>query len=152
MDKLLEEIKQTLETDRNFSKAVEILKNIDENTLREALIWLAIDTQNISYYFIVLQLIHDKETAPLHLTASRLLSVSLVSFEGAEIIALNHLRRAIELDSSDVNLKLELLSFFESPERLVSEEEAKNIIDNYYDSASKEIQDCMNNIKKRRNW
>jgi hypothetical protein len=44
---------------------------------------------------------------------------------------LNHLRRAIELDNDNVELKLELVSFFESPEKLVSEEEVKSIIKNW---------------------
>ena len=65
---------------------------------------------------------------------------------------MNHLRRAIELNNDDVELKLELVSFFESPERLVSEEEVKSIIKNYYSFASKDLQERIDNIVKRRNW
>lgn len=151
MGKLLEEIKQSLEIERDFNKTINILKPLDEEMLREALIWLAIDSQNMSYYFLILQLIQENETWKYHLTASRLLSVSLVSFEGAENIALNHLRRAIELNDDNVELKLELVSFFESPERLVSEE-VKSIIKNYYSFASKDLQERIDNIVKRRNW
>lgn len=68
-----------------------------------------------------MQLIQENETSSLHFIASRMLSVSLVSFEETENIALNHLRRATELDKNNIDLKLELLSFFESPERLISE-------------------------------
>ena len=149
---LLEDIKQSLENERDFNKTINILKPLDDEVLREALIWLAIDSQNMSYYFLILQLIQENETWTHHLTASRLLSVSLVSFEGAENIALNHLRRAIELDNDNVELKLELVSFFESPEKLVSEEEVKFIIKNYYRFASKDLQERIDNIVKRRNW
>lgn len=152
MGKLLEDIKQSLENERDFNKTINILKPLDDEVLREALIWLAIDSQNMSYYFLILQLIQENETWTHHLTASRLLSVSLVSFEGAENVALNHLRRAIELDNDNVELKLELVSFFESPEKLVSEEEVKFIIKNYYRFASKDLQERIDNIVKRRNW
>ena len=130
-----------------FNKTINILKPLDDEVLREALIWLAIDSQNMSYYFLILQLIQENETWTHHLTASRLLSVSLVSFEGAENIALNHLRRAIELDNDNVELKLELVSFFESPEKLVSEEEVKFIIKNYYRFASKDLQERIDSKK-----
>lgn len=152
MGELLDKIKQTLEDERDFSKTINLLKGIDDKQLCEGLIWLAIDSQNISYYFLILQLIQENETSSLHFIASRMLSVSLVSFEGAENIALNHLRRAIELDKNNIDLKLELLSFFESPERLISEEEAQKIIEEYYNFASKELQERINNIINRRNW
>jgi len=152
MGELLERIKQSLENERDFSKTVAIIKELDEDKLQEVLIWLSIDTQNISYYFLVLQLINENETAYLHFLASRILSVSLVSFEGAENIALNHLRRAIEIAPNNHKLKIELLSFFESPDRLVSEQEARDIINNYYTTAPKELQERMDNIKLRRNW
>lgn len=152
MGELLDKIKQTLEDERDFSKTINLLKGIDDKQLCEGLIWLAIDSQNISYYFLILQLIQENETSSLHFIASRMLSVSLVSFEGAENIALNHLRRAIELDKNNIDLKLELLSFFESPERLISEEEAQKIIEEYYNFASKELQERIDNIINRRNW
>jgi hypothetical protein len=62
MGKLLEDIKQSLENERDFNKTINILKPLDEEVLREALIWLAIDSQNMSYYFLILQLIQENET------------------------------------------------------------------------------------------
>lgn len=94
MGELLDKIKQTLEDERDFSKTINLLKGLDDKQLCEGLIWLATDSQNISYYFLILQLIQENETSSLQFIASRMLSVSLVSFE---YIAPNHLRRAIEL-------------------------------------------------------
>lgn len=94
MGELLDKIKQTLEDERDFSKTINLLKGLDDKQLCEGLIWLATDSQNISYYFLILQLIQENETSSLQFIASRMLSVSLVSFE---YIAPNHLRRVIEL-------------------------------------------------------
>lgn len=69
MGKLLEDIKQSLENERDFNKTINILKPLDDEVLREALIWLAIDSQNMSYYFLILQLIQENETWTHHLTA-----------------------------------------------------------------------------------
>lgn len=108
-----------------FIEARKIAKKIDLTTLGSELLNLAYDTENVAFYFFLLDWLFDEESAELQQITSTLLSSGLAWLAGSYKLSMNHLKRAIQLDPDKVEYKLSMLSFYEIPERLLSLAEAK---------------------------
>lgn len=122
-----------------FIEARKIAKKIDLTTLGSELLNLAYDTENVAFYFFLLDWLFDEESAELQQITSTLLSSGLAWLAGSYKLSMNHLKRAIQLDPDKVEYKLSMLSFYEIPERLLSLAEAKKfaaqILEVYPDNA-----------------
>lgn len=108
-----------------FIEARKIAKKSDLTTLGSELLNLAYDTENVAFYFFLLDWLFDEESAELQQITSTLLSSGLAWLAGSYKLSMNHLKRAIQLDPDKVEYKLSMLSFYEIPERLLSLAEAK---------------------------
>lgn len=111
--------------DGKFDEAGKILTSFDAEYVREVLIELCYETENIIVYSFVCNILCIKETSELHYIASELLSMPLCHVTGAYNSALFHARRAIELDPNDISYKEYILLFYNLPEKLITECEAK---------------------------
>ncbi|HDK7166230.1 TPA: hypothetical protein PTV44_000033 [Clostridium botulinum] len=111
--------------DGKFDEAQKILNFFDAEYVRELLIELCYETENIIVYSFVCNMLCKKETRELHYIASELLSMPLCHVTGAYNSALFHARRAIELDPNDISYKEYILLFYNLPEKLITESEAK---------------------------
>ncbi|WP_058487092.1 hypothetical protein [Defluviitalea phaphyphila] len=121
-----EKIKKLI-LDGNFDEAQKIAKSFDIGYIRELLIDLCYETENIIVYSFVYNMLCKEESSELHYIASELLSMPLCHVTGAYNSALFHARRAIELDPNNISYKEYILLFYNLPERLISEYEAKKI-------------------------
>lgn len=119
----MDKLKQQIFTGK-FAQALKFIQTLNVNEQERILTKLAFDTTSISIYTLVVALLLETETAQRHAVAEKILSLPLDFIEGAAIAALYHIRRAIELDPDDMELKQVLLTFHESPNRLVIKKEA----------------------------
>ena len=119
-----EKIKKLI-LDGNFDEVQKIAKSFDIEYIRELLIDLCYETENIIAYSFVYNMLCKEESSALHYIASELLSMPLCHVTGAYKSALFHARRAIELDPNNISYKEYILLFYNLPERLISEYEAK---------------------------
>ena len=113
----------------DFGKARLLLSQCEKDSLETVLFEIGCDEENICAYAFVSCLIQCNENVEYHCLASELLNIAFPHLKGAYQTSLYHLRRAIELDPSDLSLVEGLLFFYELPEKLISEEEARNIVD-----------------------
>lgn len=111
--------------DGNFDEAQKNIKSFDIELIRELLIELCYETENIIVYSFLYNMLCKNESAAVHYIASELLSMPLCHVEGAYNSALFHGRRAIELDPHNISYKEYILLFYNLPEQLISEYEAK---------------------------
>jgi len=125
---LKEKIKKLLE-DNDFDQLEYLLNNTDLEVWDNVLIDLTFDDKTLISYSLICMMLVRRESPKLHSLASALLSHSLCHIQGAYASALYHIRKAIELDSHDIGLKEALLFFHEIPDKLVSDSEAKKLID-----------------------
>ena len=124
MDKKLKTLVAQLILEENVTKALAAIKELNENELEQMLTQLAFETQSLAVYGLIIGLLLESETAQKHAIAEKILSLPLNFIEGANCSALYHLRRAIELDSDDIEFKQVLLSFHKYPDQLVGKAEA----------------------------
>lgn len=110
-----------------FTKARELLKNMNIDEIRDALLELSYDTGSIAPYSFICSILCDEESADFHYLASALLSISLNHLVGAYNAGLYHARRAVELAPEDASFKEYLLFFHNIPEELITKEEAIEI-------------------------
>jgi hypothetical protein len=82
---------------------------------------------SIALYTFICFLLLDNESAKLHHCASAMLSMALVSFEGAYSAGLLHARRALKLEPNNIKHKEWLLFFYGIPDKIMSNEEAFSI-------------------------
>lgn len=112
-----------------FTNIVDIESELSFEELESSLLELAFDSQSISVYAYILYLIRIKESGDLHYLAYMVLFHSLNFLEGAYYTALYHAKTAVLLSPERIIYKENLLLFYELPEKLLSEEEAKIVID-----------------------
>ncbi|MEN2777190.1 hypothetical protein [Acetivibrio clariflavus] len=111
-----------------FLKAKSIMECITKEQLEKALFEIGCDEGSICAYSFICFLLLENESVEYHCMASELLSIAFPHIYGGYQSALYHIRRAIELDPNDKELKRELLLFNDIPEKLVSDEEARQIL------------------------
>lgn len=118
----------------DFNNAEKMLLNKGVKFLRELLVELGYESENMIVYSFICSIICKNENAELHNIASRLLSLPLRNIPGAYNSALYHARKAVELDPSNILYKENLLLFYAIPDGLISEAEANCIAQEVFDA------------------
>jgi hypothetical protein len=108
-----------------FDEIKGLLNMSDTDRLEGMLMALAYeDTGNITPYFFINNLILEDESAELHAIASALMSGPFCWMKGAYRLGMEHMKKAIELDTENPSYKQGILLFNIIPERLLSDNEA----------------------------
>jgi hypothetical protein len=110
-----------------FGKVKEVLARCEKDLLEKVLFEIGCDEESICAYAFVSCLIQYDEKVETHCLASELLNIAFPHLKGAYQTSLYHLRRAVELDPNDLSLIEGLLFFNSIPEKLISDEEARDI-------------------------
>lgn len=112
-----------------FIKAKSIISNVKQDEIETILFEIGCDEENICAYSFICFLMMKDENVEYHCMASSLLNIAFPYLVGAYETSLHHIRRAIELDPKNMELKRTLLFFNDIPEKLVSDEEVSIILD-----------------------
>jgi len=92
------------------------------------IIILGFETGSIALYTFICFVLTENESSQMHQLAAVLISQALSHIEGAYSAGLFHARRAVELAlDTDISYKEYLLLFYDIPEQLFSDSEAKTI-------------------------
>ncbi len=121
----MEEFKRNLFQGK-YEVIEELCKSMDKDSLRDMIMTIAYDTENISVYSFVQYMINKTQKENWIELAIDIMLNPLCFMEGAYSIALFHARELILLEKSIKNLE-RILFFYNIPEKLVDEEEAKYI-------------------------
>lgn len=108
----------------NFDKASKLLINADQLTIAQAIQALGFNKPGILAYVFVTYLISKEEKAIYHYAASLLMSNAFNHYPEGYLAAYYHAKRAVEIDSSNIDFKESLLYFRVIPEKLLGKEEA----------------------------
>jgi hypothetical protein len=127
--KIEDKLKKLILTGK-FLETKYFLNKISKDIFEKIIFEIGCDEDSICAYSFICFLIKNHETIELNCLASRLLNIAFPHLEGSCQTSLYHMKRAIELDSSDISLKESLLYFNAIPEKLISDEEAKDIANN----------------------
>lgn len=119
-------IKKLIESGE-FLKAKALLDNLDYKELRNLLLDIGYDDENLCSYSFICYLLILKETVLYHCLASEILNNAFPHLIGGYESSLYHIRRALELSPDNIELKENLLFFHEIPGQLISDEEAKKL-------------------------
>ena len=111
----------------DFRKAKSMMNSVTKEQLQTIIFEIGCDEESICAYSFISFLILEQENVEYHCMASELLNIAFPHVIGAYQTSLYHIRRAIELNPSDKDLKETLLFFNDIPEKLVSDEEAQKI-------------------------
>ncbi len=112
-----------------FLETKQLVKNIDKKILKRILFEIGYDEENICAYSFVCFLIKENETVEYHTLAFELLQHAFCHLEGGYQSSLYHWRQVVEMCPDDMEKKEHLLWFYELPGKFLSDEEAKNIVD-----------------------
>lgn len=113
----------------DFRGAAELIASLKERELSELINHSSVELESLSIYVFVVYLITQKETAELHSLASTLLATDYCHIEGAYYLAFEHGKRALELAPGHLDLLVWMLFFYEVPDKLLTKEDAKKIVD-----------------------
>ncbi|MEF2245385.1 hypothetical protein V1L65_10555 [Paenibacillus sp. IITD108] len=111
-------------TQGRYSAASKLINNYDPIELESLVLEISYEMSNIVVYSFICKLIAEKESVDLHSLAATVMINPLSFIEGAYETSLYHVRRAIELDSSDVSLKEMIILLHLIPDEVVSKDEA----------------------------
>lgn len=110
----------------NYEDIANICRDMDTDNIRDILITIAYDSENISVYSFVLYMIKKTENAIWIELAVDIMMNPLCFIEGAYSVALFHSRELLFMKRSIRNLE-RILFFYNIPEKLVDKEEAQLI-------------------------
>lgn len=127
MDEIMENKIKNLIMAGKFQDAKNELSTINEKTLEGILLNIGYDESNICAYAFVCFLLQRDETVNYHTLASTLMENAFCHLEGAYQVAFYHTCRAIDLCPDDIDLHETLLFFNDIPEKVITDEEAKEI-------------------------
>ena len=113
----------------SFLEAKKLIHDMGVKQLKDTLVTIGYDNENICAYSFVCFLIFAEEKAEYHALAGEVLVQFFPYLTGAYETALYHTRRAIELDPNDIDNYGMLLFFHALPliKPLISQEEARSI-------------------------
>lgn len=109
-----------------YKEAEETCKTMDANSIRNMILDIAFETENICIYsFIQYMITKTRKTSWIELAIDVMIH-PLCFVEGAYSVALFHAREALLIENNVENLE-RILFFYNIPEKLVDQEEAKYI-------------------------
>ena len=113
----------------SFLEAKKLISSVDRKELRNILLTIGLDDQNICAYSFVCFLMIEKETIEYHCLATEVLIHAFSYLAGAYETALYHTRKSIELDPNNIENEAMVLFFHALPfiNPLIREEEAKAV-------------------------
>ncbi len=114
-------------SDGKLLEAKKLVPTIEYANLRNALLSIGYDEENICSYAFVCSLLIDKETIQYHYLASEILNNAFPHLVGGYASSMYHIRRALELSPDNVELKENLLFFNVIPQKLLSDDEARRL-------------------------
>ncbi len=128
MDRIIIEQLDELILLGEFEAAKKSFVSLPKKEQSNYLLDLAYDSESISTYTFLIKLLLDQESFYWHYIATEIFMVSLCYLNGADAVGIFHIKRAIELNSSDINLKSLYLTYFNgNPEPFLTYEEAIKI-------------------------
>lgn len=110
-----------------FEIAEEKCKIMDDSKIRDIIMMIAYDTENICVYSFIQYMIKKTGKASWIELAIDVMLNPLCFIEGAYSVALFHARELLLIEKSIKNLE-RIIFFYNIPERLVDEEEVKGIV------------------------
>ncbi len=122
---MIEHLKKDL-LQGNYKEAELKCKDMDFDTIKDILITLAYDTESICVYsFVQFMIIQTKNASWIELAIDIMIN-PLCFIEGAYSVALFHSRELLFIEENVKNLE-RIIFFYNIPEQLIDEEEAKLI-------------------------
>lgn len=109
-----------------YEVAEEICKGMDVNNIRDMIMAIAYDTENICVYSFIQYMIKKTGKASWIELAIDIMLNPLCFIEGAYSVALFHARELLLIEKCVKNLE-RIIFFYNIPEKLVDEEEVKCI-------------------------
>lgn len=122
---MLEILKKSL-LQAKYQIAEEICECMEINKIRDIIITIAFDTESICVYCFTQYMIRKKREVFWIELAIDIMIHPLCHIEGAYSVALFHAREVLSIEKSIGNLE-RILFFYNIPEKLVDEQEAKII-------------------------
>lgn len=122
---MIEQLKSCLSQGK-YNEARELLKEIDDLSIRDIIMSIAYETENIFVYSFIhymINMTHKKSWIELSIDV---MINPLCFLEGAYSIALFHSRELFNCEKSIANQE-RLLFFYNIPEKLISDDEARDI-------------------------
>lgn len=118
---------KSLVREGRFTEAADLAVNLSPQRLEDELVEVAFDTGSFAPYEVAAELIKRNETAVYHYIASVILATALSHLDNAYEMAYAHARRSVELAPSEHSYQEYLLFFYQIPDQLLPEDEAKQI-------------------------
>ena len=109
-----------------YQEIEQICRNQIEAEIRDLMMNVAYDTENLSVYGFIQYMIRRTENANWIKLAVDIMLNPFGFMEGAYSVALYHARELVLMERNIINLE-RLLFFYNIPEKLINDEEAKNI-------------------------
>ena len=127
-----------------YQEIEQICRNQTEAEIRDLMMNVAYDTENLSVYGFIQYMIRRTENANWIKLAVDIMLNPFSFMEGAYSVALYHARELVLMERNIINLE-RLLFFYNIPEKLINDEEAKNIAEEILktDANNKVAQDII---------
>lgn len=127
-----------------YQEIEQICRNQTEAEIRDLMMNVAYDTENLSVYGFIQYMIRRTENANWIKLAVDIMLNPFSFMEGAYSVALYHARELALMERNIINLE-RLLFFYNIPEKLINDEEAKNIAEEILktDANNKVAQDII---------
>ena len=122
---MMEDLKRNL-LQGKYKEAEDICKSMDDNSIRDMIMTIAYDTENICLYCFIQYMIQRTGKVSWIELAIDIMLNPLCFIEGAYSVALFHARELLLIEKNLRNLE-RIIFFYNIPEKLVDEEEAKYI-------------------------
>jgi hypothetical protein len=133
-----------------YNQAKELAKDTAFEELYDILLKISFQTGSLLPYSFFTFMLLDKETAQIHHAASVIISTALSHYDGAFSIGLLHARRAYFLEPYIIMHQEWLLFFYNIPEQVMDDYEAKKIAENILtkDSTNRIALDVIKKLRK----
>ena len=109
-----------------YREAEEICKNMDTSSIRNVIMAISYDTENICVYGFIQYMISRTEKVSWIELAVDIMLNPFCFIEGAYSVALFYARELLKIEKNVKNME-KILFFYNIPEKLLDEEEAKYI-------------------------
>jgi hypothetical protein len=117
----------------DFEQVYSLLSSKTEDEIEACLLSLAFDDDCLLVYTYLNSRLIVEESSKLHYLASVVMSFALNHLKYGYEVSFYHAKRALELDLTDVKLKIYMLIFYSIPEKLLSHDEAIILAREIYD-------------------